>query len=80
MNYKYILEGWENFISKSEETEEKAKEKALICSVCPELKKGTLTAFIKDKIKDIQGCYCDVCKCPTSALIRSSKPCPLKKF
>lgn len=81
MNLKNILNGWENFIEKSEVTESKAQERATHCSVCPNLKKGLLSAFINDKLTEIQGTYCNKCKCPTSAKIRSiNETCPINKW
>lgn len=73
MNVSNVLDGWENYLNKSEVTEELAKVRAQKCAVCPHLKHGVLTAFIKDDIKEIQGCYCGICKCPTSAKLRSEK-------
>lgn len=80
MELKNILDGWENFIDKSEVVENVAKERALKCSQCPELKHGKLLAFIKDELTQIQGCYCNKCKCPLSAKIRSNDKCPLGKW
>lgn len=69
---KDILSGWSNFIDKSEVTEAIAKERAAICSTCVHAKKGILTAFIKDDLKEIQGYYCNDCLgCPLSAKIRT---------
>lgn len=75
-----ILQGWQNFIDKSEVVEQVAEQRAKICSVCPEMKHGILTAFIKDKLTDIEGHYCNKCKCPLSAKIRSNDKCPLNKW
>ena len=76
-----ILDGWKNFISKSEVSEELAKQRAEHCLNCVELKKGGITAFINDDFKEIEGYYCNNCKCPLSAKLRSKKEkCPLKKW
>ena len=76
-----ILNGWQNFISKSEVTEKLAKERALKCAECPSNKRGMLTAFINDDLKEVQGNYCDLCKCPLSAKIRSEREtCELNKW
>lgn len=81
MNVDNILKGWENFTTKSEVTEELAKKRATECSKCSFLKKGILLAFIKDKLKEVEGTYCDKCKCPLSAKVRSeNEKCPLKKW
>ena len=66
-----ILNGWRNFMDKSEVTEQIALQRARKCVNCPHNKKGVLTAFIKDSIKEVEGNYCDLCKCPLSAKIRS---------
>lgn len=74
-----ILNGWQNFIDKSEVSEKLAKDRAEYCSVCPKAKKGMLTAFINDSLTEIKGMYCDVCMCPLSAKIRSiDEKCPLE--
>jgi hypothetical protein len=66
-----ILNGWQNFIAKSEVSEKLAKERAAECAKCPHAKEGKLLAFIKDDLKEIEGYYCDLCKCPLSAKVRS---------
>ena len=71
MQISNILNGWQNFIAKSEVSEKLAKERAAECSQCPHAKKGKLLAFIKDDLKEIEGYYCDLCKCPLSAKVRS---------
>lgn len=80
MNVKSILAGWKNFIDKSEVIEEVAKERAAICAECPHAKQGKVLAFIKDSLKEVEGAYCDVCKCPLSAKIRSNDICPKSKW
>ncbi len=81
MQISNILKGWQNFISKSEVTEALAEHRAVNCLVCPYLKKGKLLAFIKDDLKEIEGHYCDLCKCPLSAKIRSkNETCPLGEW
>jgi hypothetical protein len=81
MQISNILNGWQNFLAKSEVTESLAEHRAVNCLVCPYLKKGKLLAFIKDDLKEIEGHYCDLCKCPLSAKIRSEKEtCPLNEW
>jgi len=75
-----ILQGWKNFIDKSQVTEDKAKERANICAECPEAKKAMLLAFIEDELKEVEGAYCKQCGCPLSAKLRSNDICPLKKW
>lgn len=77
MNIKNILNGWLNFIEKSEVTEEIAEKRAMHCAKCVECKEGKLLALIKDDLKEIEGFYCALCYCPISAKIRSElETCP----
>ena len=82
MKIAEILNGWENFIDKSEVTETMAKDRATICKVCPYAKSnGILKAFVKDKLTEVQGSYCDLCKCPLSAKVRSmNSKCDIDKW
>lgn len=81
MNVKNILNGWQNFIDKSEVTETLAFQRALKCVDCVELKKGGLLSFMNDDLKEIQGHYCNICKCPLSAKLRSKDAkCDLNKW
>jgi hypothetical protein len=76
-DFKKILNGWQNFLTKSEVTELMAEERAKICFDCKDKKKTKLLAFIKDDLKEIEGFKCKKCKCPLSAKIRSIKEkCP----
>lgn len=77
---KEILTGWKNYIAKSEVPESIAKERAAICSACPDAKHGKLLAFVKDSLREIEGHYCTLCGCPLSAKIRSNDICPKKKW
>nr|WP_322625013.1 hypothetical protein [uncultured Flavobacterium sp.] len=77
---KNILSGWKNFLSQSEVTETTATARAEICVACPNLRHGTLLAFIKDRLTEIEGTYCNVCKCPLSAKVRSNDICPENKW
>ena len=78
---KNILNGWGNFIEKSEVTETVAESRAKICATCFECKEGKLLALIKDDLKEIEGHYCALCYCPISAKIRSiNERCPLSKW
>jgi hypothetical protein len=81
LNLKNILNGWGNFIEKSEVTEALAETRAAHCVKCPELKEGKLLALIKDDLKEVAGQYCALCYCPASAKIRSeNETCPLSKW
>lgn len=75
-----IKEGWQNYLERSEYDDDIVNKRALICSECPHAKKGMLTAFIKDELTEIQGHYCDLCKCPLSAKIRSKTKCDDNKW
>ena len=78
---KNILNGWGNFIEKSEVTETLAESRAKICATCFECKEGKLLALIKDDLKEVEGHYCALCYCPISAKIRSiNERCPLSKW
>jgi hypothetical protein len=74
-----ILNGWHNFIVKSEVTEKLAKQRAVICSSCIHKEKTILTAFVKENFKKIKGYKCKFCNCPLSPKIRSlNEKCPKK--
>lgn len=75
-----ILQGWGNYLDKSEVIEAQAQFRADICSECHKAKKGKVLTFVKDNLKEIEGYYCDECKCPLSAKIRSNDKCPLGKW
>jgi hypothetical protein len=74
------LNGWKNYIDKSEVTENLAKQRAAICSACPCAKYGKLLAFVKDSLKEVEGAYCSLCSCPLSAKVRSTDICPENKW
>lgn len=78
---KNILDGWRNYIVKSEVSEGLAEKRAKVCIGCDELKKGGLLTMIKDDFKEVEGFYCGLCKCPLSAKIRSiNEKCELNKW
>lgn len=72
-----IFKGWFNFLTGLDGL---AKEKAKHCNECPNKKHGKLLEFIKDDLKEVEGFYCDICKCPLSAKLRSDDKCPLNHF
>ena len=76
----HILNGWKNYINKSEVTENVAKQRATICATCPHVRRGKLLAFVKDSLKEIEGYYCGSCRCPLSAKVRSTDICPENKW
>ena len=76
-----ILNGWQNFMSKSEVTEVMAKKRAEICLGCDSNIKSKLLIFVKDELKEIEGNKCNECQCPLSAKIRSvNENCDLNKW
>lgn len=77
---KHLLNGWRNYLDKSEVSENTAKQRAAICAVCPNAKQGKLLAFIKDSLTEIEGHYCALCHCPLSAKVRSTDICPDNKW
>lgn len=77
---KNILTGWKNFLLQSEVTEAQAVKRAALCATCPQAKEGKLLAFIKDRLTEIEGAYCNICKCPLSAKVRGTDTCPEKKW
>jgi len=77
---QHILTGWKNYISKSEVTEAVAKQRAAVCAACPQAKQGKILAFVKDTLKEVEGAYCNACKCPLSAKVRSNDTCPENKW
>ena len=86
MNISNILNGWQNFLSKSEVTEQLAKERAEQCDKCEHANySSTLEAFINDDLVQVKGFVCMMCdsyiKCPLSAKIRSiNESCPIQKW
>ena len=66
-----ITEGWYILLFKNEKVEKLAKERADICFDCEYKKKGKVLVFLKKDYKHINTHYCDLCKCPLSAKIRS---------
>ena len=80
-NIDDILNGWQNFMSKSEVTEAMAKERAKNCLGCDSNIKSKLLIFVKDELKEVEGRKCNECQCPLSAKIRSvNEQCDLKKW
>tara|TARA_R110002020_G_scaffold24905_2_gene81268 strand:- start:521 stop:766 length:246 start_codon:yes stop_codon:yes gene_type:complete len=73
-----ILEGWKKYFIPDPLTQEEAKVRASICYKCPDKKHGNILAYLKDEtIKEIEGYYCGVCRCPLVAKTRSTQDkCP----
>ena len=79
---KEILNGWKNYLIEDPVIEEVAEKRASVCKICTHLKKGKFTSMLKDyKLHEIEGHYCDKCKCPLSAKVRSqNEKCPIDKW
>ena len=78
-----ILSGWKNYLLNDDSVDAKlAKHRADQCAKCPEAKRGIHTALLPDySFAEIQGHYCNVCKCPLSAKVRSAESkCPKGKW
>jgi len=75
-----ILTGWKNYLDKTEVTENLAQQRACLCAACPHARQGKLLAFIRDSLTEIEGAYCNLCKCPLSAKVRSNDTCPKNKW
>ena len=75
---KEILKGWGNFALGLKTKE--AKKKAEICLDCDHLENGKFEIIKDNKIKEISGAICGVCKCPLSTKLRSDDKCPKGKF
>lgn len=79
-----ILQGWKNFIFKSEKIEELANVRAVICAGCeyanPEYPFKNYLPEEK-RIEIIKGLGCDKCGCPLSSKLRSPfEKCPTEKW
>ena len=74
-----MIKGWLNLLKGI--TEDWAKNRAKICSACPEKAKGKILIFNDNDLKEVQGYYCKICSCPLSAKLREEEQeCPLKKW
>lgn len=58
---------------KSEKIETMAKERAKVCSECPNAKRAKVIDFLEDDVKEIEAMACVLCDCPLSTLLRSPK-------
>lgn len=66
-----IYKGWKNYIFKDPEVESIAKDRAKLCAPCLKYRHGAVLAWVGDDIETIQAAYCNICKCPLSALLRN---------
>ncbi len=57
-----------------EEPTKEDKRRAAICKACPFAIHSEYMEFINGKIKDIKGLYCNQCKCPLIAKIKTTNP------
>ena len=78
---KYIIQGWKNYVFEDEEVEVLAKKKASICSACEHAVSSTWDDILPDAtLVEVQGMVCNLCSCPLSTLLRSSKACKDGRF
>ena len=80
---KEIVEGWTNyFIADDQADSETINHRAKTCGTCEFAVKGKVLSLLPDlKLKEIQGRYCGVCKCPLSPKVRSKdSECPENKW
>jgi hypothetical protein len=75
---KQFFKGWANFFLGLETKE--AKRKSKICIKCKHIKKGKIEILKDNQIEEINGAYCNLCKCPLIAKLRSNDKCPKGKF
>lgn len=69
-----IAEGWKNTIRPTQEVEDSANPKEIICSSCKYI-------IILVTIKGLNKGICKKCYCPTHVKTRSTEePCPIGKF
>ena len=81
MDLKAVVSGWKNYLQRTDVSDSVAMFRATICSGCEHMKHGAVLAWIADDLKEIQGNYCDLCKCPLSAKIRQSvDKCKINKW
>ena len=86
MNISNILNGWQNFMDKSEVTESIANQRGVKCAKCTHKQfSKTIKAFVKDDIIEVEGYVCMKCpsiiKCPLSAKIRSlNEKCEINEW
>lgn len=76
-----IYKGWGSYLDDKPLSDEE-KRRVSICDTCPNKKfSKTISVFVDDDIKEIEGYLCNVCKCPLSAKIRSDNSrCPVNKW
>ena len=77
---KLIVQGWANYAFENYKIEQRANERAIICSVC-EYARNDVWFDLKDsRIQEISGIACFACECPLSTKLRSDDKCPLGKW
>lgn len=73
-----IIQGWFNLVFdlKTEEAKKKAKH----CMTCKHKKHGKMETIEENKIVEVFDFYCDLCKCPLKAKLRSDSKCDIGLF
>lgn len=78
---KAIIKGIKNFVFENKEVDKLAKRRALVCNFCEHKKKMKYEIIKDNRIKNISGDCCGLCKCPLSTLLRQNeKGCELGKW
>lgn len=76
-----IIEGWGNYLTKDQKTEELATERAIKCSTCQFNQKSKVFSWVSDEIEEINASVCVKCSCPIAMKVRSKKEkCPVGKW
>lgn len=76
-----IIEGWGNYLTKSEKIEALANERALKCVPCKFKKQSKVFGWVSDEIKEINASVCSLCDCPIAMKVRSkNEKCPIEEW
>ncbi len=77
-----IIEGFQYTRIEDPAREELAKHRATICGPCENIEEGRIFGYNKkDKIIEIEGMKCGLCKCGLSEKLRAKgESCPVNKW
>ena len=74
-----IYKDWKNYTFENVEIERMAKNRASVCSVCPDAVIGYSELITDGRIETISGMKCNICECPLPTKLRSlEEKCPKK--